>query len=394
MKYLETIYYFTPRDIQVARVDRQCIIRFCNALSKLVKNVKVVTVVIKLNKYEQHFTDLYSLYGIDKRIEFIFLQSNIHQDDESALARLRVIFLYLIFAFKEFVLKGIPDTSAVYLKNYSYIFIMLLIKKLVRRQPLVLFEIHRMPQSALQKFLLRRVNGIIANSHRLAGDLNKLTLSNSVKVIGLHQGVDLEYIDRIRISKNQARNKLNLSQDKFLIVYTGKVYYGYKEIEYYIKLSELINETMQVIIVGGRSDQVRMFRDKCSNNDKIKFISFVKPTEVFYFQFAADVLLLYYPPGLDINEYRSPGKVFEYMASGNPIVVSDYPVLKEIVKHNESALFVEKDNPQALFNAVMQLKNDKTLRETLSRNAVQRVEQFTWEKRAECVMEFMNSLLN
>jgi len=48
-KQLGTWYYYTPRDLQVARVDRQCIVRFCDALSRIVRKVKIVTVNIKLN---------------------------------------------------------------------------------------------------------------------------------------------------------------------------------------------------------------------------------------------------------------------------------------------------------------------------------------------------------
>jgi len=150
---------------------------------------------------------------------------------------------------------------------------------------------------------------------------------------------------------------------------------------------------MKIIIVGGRRDQVDKFRAITSSNKNIEFVSFVSPSEVFYYQFAADVLLSYYPEGFDINEYISPGKLFEYMASGNPIIIADYPVLHEIVEHNESAYFVKKDDPVALLQSVLKLKENKSLRETLAVNALKRVEMFTWEKRAKQIVNFAESLL-
>ncbi|MGB9695785.1 MAG: glycosyltransferase [Ignavibacteria bacterium] len=392
-KQLETWYYYTPRDLQVARVDRQCIVRFCDALSHFVHNVKVVTVKIKLSEYENKTDNLYSLYGIGKRIQFIGLEAKIHQDDESITARIKQILLLSIFSFKEFILKHQKNMSVVYLKNYSYVFMMLLLRVFMKTKLLILFEIHRLPKNIFQRYLVEKTNGIIANSYRLAQDIKKSMSRISVKVMGIHQGVDIDYINRIRISKSEARRKLKLPEETFLLIYTGKVYYGYKEIDYYIKLSELIDASMKIIVVGGRSDQVAKFRNLCFKNNNIEFISFVPPSEVFYYQFAADVLLLYYPEGFDINEYRSPGKLFEYMASGNPIVVADYPVLHEIVEHNESAYFVKKDDPLALFQGIMQLKDNKFLRETLAQNALEKVKLFTWENRAEQIVKFAESLL-
>ena len=393
-KQLGTWYYYTPRDLQVARVDRQCIVRFCDALSRIVRKVKIVTVNIKLNEYENKKDDLYLLYGIERRVEFVSLKSKIHQDKENVIARIKQVLLFLLFSFKEFILKRQRNTPVVYFKNYSYIFVMLFLRIFMKTKPLLLFEIHRLPKNIFQRYLVKKADGIIANSYRLVHNfINSVPNISIKKVVGTHQGVDIDYINRIRISKHEARKKLNLPEEKFLLIYTGKVYYGYKEIEYYIKLSEFIDSSMKIIIVGGRRDQVDKFRAITSSNKNIEFVSFVSPSEVFYYQFAADVLLLYYPEGFDINEYRSPGKLFEYMASGNPIIIADYPVLHEIVEHNESAYFVKKDDPVALLQSVLKLKENKSLRETLAVNALKRVEMFTWEKRAKQIVNFAESLL-
>jgi glycosyltransferase involved in cell wall biosynthesis len=48
--------------------------------------------------------------------------------------------------------------------------------------------------------------------------------------------------------------------------------------------------------------------------------------------------------GGDIGQYTSPLKMFEYMASGRPIIASKLPVFEEVLKHNVNALLVSPDN--------------------------------------------------
>jgi len=93
-KQLGTWYYYTPRDLQVARVDRQCIVRFCDALSRIVRKVKIVTVNIKLNEYENKKDDLYLLYGIERRVEFVSLKSKIHQDERKRYSKNKTSFTF------------------------------------------------------------------------------------------------------------------------------------------------------------------------------------------------------------------------------------------------------------------------------------------------------------
>ena len=102
------------------------------------------------------------------------------------------------------------------------------------------------------------------------------------------------------------------------------------------------------------------------------------PADVYYYQFAADALLIYYPPGIKLNKYRSPGKLFEYMASGNPIVAADYPVLEEVLENGKSALLVERNDPQALGEGILRLKSDPSLAVRIAENARSKVENYTW----------------
>jgi glycosyltransferase involved in cell wall biosynthesis len=76
--------------------------------------------------------------------------------------------------------------------------------------------------------------------------------------------------------------------------------------------------------------------------------------------------VMYYPSELSINKYRaSPGKLFEYMAAKRPIVTADFPALREALGP-DAALFVEKDNPDALAAGIRAVLGDEDLGERLA----------------------------
>jgi len=272
----------------------------------------------------------------------------------------------------------------------------MLMLKLARSRPLVLFEAHLPPRNRIQKHVLDKVDGVIANTYALGRDLVARHGLPATKVLGTHQGVDLELMNQLRVSKREARLKLGLSVEKKLIVYTGKVYYGYKEIEYLIEAAPLLPADSELVIVGGRADHVTLIRNIILQKhiSNVRVVGFVPPNVVQYYQFAADVLLLYYPSGLALNEYRSPGKLFEYMAAGRPIVAVDLPILREVLGDQPAAVLVPPDSPQSLAQAIRDLLADERTAATLAARALELACKFTWGARALAITNFIKSIRN
>jgi glycosyltransferase involved in cell wall biosynthesis len=92
--------------------------------------------------------------------------------------------------------------------------------------------------------------------------------------------------------------------------------------------------------------------------------------------------------GHDIARWTSPMKVFEYMASGRPIVISDLPVLREVLRPDVDALMVPPEDPTALIAALERLRDEPELGVRLAASALERVRsEFTWELRARRILE-------
>lgn len=76
------------------------------------------------------------------------------------------------------------------------------------------------------------------------------------------------------------------------------------------------------------------------------------------------------------------------MASKRPIIASDLPTIREVLNEN-NAVLVEPDNPKLLVQGVKKVLQDSKLSDKISKQAFQDVQQHTWQKRAENILEFI-----
>jgi len=80
----------------------------------------------------------------------------------------------------------------------------------------------------------------------------------------------------------------------------------------------------------------------------------------------------------------SPLKLYESLASGVPVIVTDFPGQADLVRQYKCGLVIPYDNPKALVKSVLHLyKNENTRRQmgNRGRNAIQK--DHSWDKRAE-----------
>ena len=75
-----------------------------------------------------------------------------------------------------------------------------------------------------------------------------------------------------------------------------------------------------------------------------------------------------------------PLKVLESMAQGTPVVASDLPVVRSLMRHREHGWLVPAERPAALARGMRVLLDHPALAQKLGKQAQQRVrDEFTWE---------------
>jgi len=95
----------------------------------------------------------------------------------------------------------------------------------------------------------------------------------------------------------------------------------------------------------------------------------------------------------NVTQGCCPLKILEYMAAGRPIVASNLPVVRELVRPDREALLFTPNDPEDLAHQILTILDDPTLAATLTTNATTRArQQFTWAIAQQKLLEVYNQL--
>jgi glycosyltransferase involved in cell wall biosynthesis len=142
------------------------------------------------------------------------------------------------------------------------------------------------------------------------------------------------------------------------------------------------------LVIGGHDREpdlarVKTLAERLGITPRVIFTGLVAPPSVGGLLRTADVLALPNPASAISTQFTSPLKLFEYMAAGRPIVASDLPAIREVLRDEVTALLVAPGDPDALAKAIVRLSADPALASTLAREAAAAVTDFSWKRRAE-----------
>jgi glycosyltransferase involved in cell wall biosynthesis len=79
------------------------------------------------------------------------------------------------------------------------------------------------------------------------------------------------------------------------------------------------------------------------------------------------------------------------MASGVPVVASDVPGIRDVVRHEETGLLFDLKTPMQLALSIVRVIEEEDLRATLIANGLKEVrERFGWERVLRTYRELLN----
>lgn len=246
-----------------------------------------------------------------------------------------------------------------------------------------ILEVHTLPGKIgyFRRCLLDRAKKIIIltglTKKRLAG----LGIPES-KLLVSPDAVDIKEFD-IFVSKEDARQKVNLPPDKKIVLYTGSfLLYDWKGVDILLRAGEQFPDNYLLVLVGGHPREMKKIKSENYLGKNIKLVPYVRHNLIPYYLKSADILVIPNKSGNAASEqHTSPLKLFEYMASRRPIISSDLPSLREILTEKE-ALFFKPDSSEDLTRVLLENIDNPTLLQKIADNAFRKVQKYTWENRA------------
>ena len=104
-------------------------------------------------------------------------------------------------------------------------------------------------------------------------------------------------------------------------------------------------------------------------------------------------------PKCDVQAHSKTGlfplKLFETLACGVPIIVTDFPGQADLVKQYDCGMVIEPNKPKALVDAISYLYNHPEKRKQMGTNGKNAIQaEHSWDKRAADTDKAISSLIN
>ena len=225
-----------------------------------------------------------------------------------------------------------------------------------------------------------------------------IVISQSLKDLYLEKSYLLE--DKIDVAHDGAdevvdfnsKIKLNGKKNNLKVGYVGHLHKG-KGMEVISSIANRGINNTELHIIGGLEKDINFWKNKIQNKNTF-FYGFVSHSKTSNYINALDICLLpnqkivlgygSVENGMNLSDFTSPLKLFEYMSHKKAIIASDLSVLKEILDEKNS-IIVKSDDIHQWINAIEKLRNP-ILREKIAKQALKDFSNYTWKKRANKVI--------
>jgi len=180
------------------------------------------------------------------------------------------------------------------------------------------------------------------------------------KIIWIPNGVDMERFETdIPIDENLEVFKVfKKYQDKFKVIYAG-AHGPANGLELVIETAELLKnfEDVQFILIGDGVEKEKLI--KLAKEKKLTNVTFLPPVPKKFIPTVLKKgdLLFFCLRSMDVYKYGiSLNKLFDYLASGKPIIMAG-DASNKIIEEAGAGIIVPPGNPELLADGILNIKN-------------------------------------
>lgn len=226
-----------------------------------------------------------------------------------------------------------------------------------------------------RKFLAKFVNAGIGVSDPLQTYIREFL--GIKKAYTIPNGADPDHFAPDRT----AATPLDLFKKKFKVIWTGNAN-PWQEIEAIVETARKLEtshpDILFIIITNDSKWTFPLLKN-------LLVLREVPYADIPAYLAAADVCLCLYKPHHWHNYgfYNSSLKLFDYMASGKPVIASDLGQISTVIDHNQNGLLTD-GRIDSLAGLILSLKEDPEMRKSLGANARQAViSHYNWDRVAQ-----------
>ncbi len=387
------IYYVMPVRLPSEKAHTYQIMKMCEALADY-KNEVVLLTAYRRNFSELRDLDPYDYYNVRKNFEikkvYFFDLIWLNNFLPGRLHYIVLLVYSLLIGIISLLYCWIGKADVVMTRDSRIAYIMSLFFN-------VIYEVHTFSYNRLERYLERVAFGRCKLFIIVTKNLRDLYIAKGYdknRMLVLADGVDIGAYD-IELSKEEAKRKQGFDVKEKIVGYIGNfltlgMEKGLIEL---IKSSKHINiDGYKIVIVGGPIEAIEKYKsiikEEGLDADKFIFRDRVEHRLVPELLKAFDCCLMPFPWNEHYAYYMSPLKMFEYMASRRPIIVTDLPSVREVLDE-ESAVMVEVGNVYELGKAIEKVLIDEELYMKKADKAYGRVKDYTWHERVKKLMEYL-----
>lgn len=238
----------------------------------------------------------------------------------------------------------------------------------------------------LEAFIIKRVDKVITINNSIAGELMKRYHIEYPKVIvncppPLKRGVSNAY-------DSVLRNAAGIARDKRLVLYQGG-FTQYRGLEELIEAFTHLDESFCLVFMGyGKiRDELEVLVYSKGLNNSIKFLPAVPQEELLKYTSSADLGVIPYKPVSLNNYYTLPNKLFEYINAGIPIIASDLPELRRIIKEYDIGYLFDPYKSESIADAIKYVFSDKKRYDTIKANTTKAASEYNWNNESKKLLE-------
>jgi len=396
--------YLSTARIPSEKAHAYQILKMCEAFTQQGTDVTLLYQKRDNSAWTQDIHDVLAYYGV--RVPFAMKQLFCFELPflGERLARLQFyagIVCYLAAAVY-FIIFRRKSIDVIYCRDKFSLMVLGVLTAIVRIP--FFYEAHDFPQSLvwLQFLFFQQTNGVIVLTEQLKNRFLQRGLP-AEKIMVAHDAVDLEQFENNKKKVPDVRALLKIPPEAFLVGYIGRFVTMDKEkgIRELIEAMQHVADTpvpIYLACIGGPMSAVPSY---CAiidelglKRERFTFHDLVPTGDVPSYLAAFDLAAMPFPwtPHYAFN--MSPLKMFEYMAARKPIVATKLPAVMEVLKDGVNAVLVEPGNPAALARGIQHIVLDQAFARKIGENARRDVNNYTWQRRAGKILEFINSSMS